>query len=65
MSVLTYFFFTVKREALGGGVGLISKIGRYFMMVAFGAVFANIILSRSTLFFSRMVFLLVQWLGIR
>jgi len=65
ISVLIYFFFTVKREALRGTIGVIAKIGRYFMMIAFGAVFANIILSRSTLFFSRMVLLLVDWLGIR
>ena len=65
ISVLVYFFFTVRREALGGSVGRLAQIGRYFMMVAFGAVFANIILSRSTLFFSRMVFLLVDWLGLK
>lgn len=63
-AVLVYFFFTIKREALGGAVGHVATLGRYFMMIAFGAVFANIILSRSTLFFGRMIFILSEWLGI-
>jgi hypothetical protein len=62
--VIVYFFFTIKREALRGSIGILSQIGRYFMMVGFGAVFANIVLSRATLFFSRMVFLLSEWLGL-
>ena len=64
ISVLVYFFFTIERDSLGGAVGHLSKLGRYFMMIAFGAVFANIILSRSTLFFARMIFLLSEWLGV-
>jgi hypothetical protein len=64
ISVLVYFFFTVDRDTAKGSVNILATLGRYFMMAAFGAVFANIILSRSTLLFSRLLFIFQEWLGI-
>ena len=64
VSVLFYFFFTVKRTELRGGVNTLSRLGRYYMMITFGAVFANVTLSRATLFFSRLIYILQTWLGV-
>ena len=42
----------------------LSQIGRYTMMIAFGAAFGTTVMARVSLFLSRMQFLLKDWLGI-
>jgi hypothetical protein len=45
--VLTYFFFTIKPTGTTKSVfDTSSKIGRYALMIAFGAIFGNVILTR-------------------
>ncbi|HHW17582.1 MAG TPA: hypothetical protein GXX30_01590 [Firmicutes bacterium] len=56
---LVYFFFTVEKK---GVQGKISAIGRWTMMVAFGAAFGNTVMARVSLFLGRMQFLLGDWL---
>lgn len=60
---MMYFFFTIGRKsALVGGAG---KIGRYVMMIAFGASFGQTIQGRISLFLARLSFLLKDWLMIK
>jgi hypothetical protein len=45
-------------------------VGRYFIMIAFGALFANVVMSRVSLLLERIEFLmdtadaLLKWLGL-
>lgn len=61
VSVLVYFFFSVEHT---GAVGGVSKIGIYFLMVAFGASFGYTIMARLSLLIGRISFLLEDWLKI-
>ncbi len=63
MCTIMYFFFTVGSESKVVKAG--SALGRYFMMITFGAGFANIIQGRLTLFLDKLNFLLVEWLRIK
>lgn len=58
---LSYFFLTYQR---GKVMGYASKIGRYFMMAAFGAAFGNTIMGRVSIAIGRFQFLLLRWLGL-
>lgn len=58
---LMYFFFTVKRVAV---VRYGSKIGRYVLMIAFGAAFGNTVMGRVSVTLERFQYLLSTWLGI-
>jgi len=56
--VLTYFFFTLKPTGAARSVlDKSSKIGRYVMMIAFGSIFGNVILSRVSWFAGRIGFI--------
>lgn len=63
VAVLMYFFFTIgsktKVVPLGG------RIGRWIMMVGFGASFGNTIGGRISLFLARLQFLLVDWMKLK
>ena len=59
MTTLVYFFFTLEKKGVQGAV---SKVGRYVMMIAFGAAFGNTVMARVSLFLGRMQFLLGDWL---
>lgn len=61
MATLTYFVFT---RAHSGAWGTSARIGRYFMMVFFGATFAYTVMSRVALLIGRIEFLMGDWLGI-
>ena len=61
VSVLVYFFFSVEHTGVVGGV---SKVGIYFLMVAFGASFGYTIMARLSLLIGRVSFLLEDWLKI-
>lgn len=58
-SALVYFLFTLEKK---GVQGKISGMGRWVMMVAFGAAFGNTVMARVSLFLGRMQFLLGDWL---
>jgi len=59
-TTLSYFVFSREQTRLWGRGTL---IGRYFMMVFFGATFAYTIMSRMALLIGRVEFLLGAWLG--
>lgn len=61
LSTLVYFYFSHEHK---GALGLIAKIGIWFMMVSFGASFGYTIMARVSLLIGRMYFLLHNWLGI-
>jgi hypothetical protein len=65
LATLSYFYFTATRQSVEGrllrGAGF---IGKYTMMVAFGALFASLTLSRLSLLIGRLYFLLGDWLGV-
>ncbi|HHT85016.1 MAG: hypothetical protein ACOX34_04640 [Bacillota bacterium] len=60
-TALVYFLFTLEKKGIQGKV---SSIGRWTMMLAFGAAFGNTVMARVSLFLGRMQFLLGDWLGI-
>lgn len=60
LSVMYYFFFTIKQEsAFSKGA---SKLGRYLMMVCFGAFFGSTIMARLSLLVERLMFLITDWI---
>jgi len=61
MTVLSYFFFTVSHRFKV--IRVSSLIGRYAIMVAFGAAFGNTVAGRISLFLGRLQYLLHDWLG--
>ena len=61
VAVLVYFYFSVEHT---GAVGAVSRVGIWFLMIAFGASFGFTIMARISLLIGRMQFLLGDWLGI-
>ncbi len=61
VAVLVYFFFSVEHS---GAVQAVSRVGIWFLMVAFGASFGFTIMARISLLIGRMQFLLGDWLSI-
>ena len=61
VSTLFYFIFTFKRTRYTEPV---ARVGRYLLMAAFGAGFANAIMGRVTVLFGPIRYLLINWLGI-
>ena len=69
VSVLLYFHFSKARKGgaprvWGAFARFAGGIGKWFIMVAFGALFAYAIVARVALLIDRMGFLLGDWLGI-
>ncbi|QOR33758.1 hypothetical protein IMX26_09610 [Clostridium sp. 'deep sea'] len=62
LTVLMFFYFT--RKNTNKLFNASSKIGRYVMMVAFGALFGNAVMGRMSLMIGRVQFLLGEWLHI-
>ena len=62
LSVLMFFYFTRKNTNQVFNVS--SKVGRYVMMIAFGALFGNAVMGRMSLMIGRVQFLLGEWLGL-
>ncbi|NLC14733.1 MAG: hypothetical protein GX784_00150 [Firmicutes bacterium] len=58
---LSYFYLTWKT---GKVTGVSSKLGRYFMMAAFGAAFGNTVMGRVSAAIGRFQFILNRWLGL-
>lgn len=64
LTVMSYFFFSIPHEGkFGRSLGRSSLLGRWFLMIAFGAMFGNTVMARISLFIGRMQFLLKDWLG--
>jgi hypothetical protein len=59
LSTLIYFFFSKEHKGI---LGVGSRIGVYFLMVAFGASFGYTIMARISLLFGRLHFLLADWM---
>jgi len=64
LTVLSYFFFSVRPETKPGRVlSRSGSLGRWFLMIAFGAMFGNTVMARLSLFIGRVQFLLHDWIG--
>ena len=64
ISVLTFFYFSIPHTgSVGRPIGILSQVGRYFMMVAFGATFANAVMGRVSVLIGSLSLLLKDWLG--
>ncbi len=65
LAVISYFFFTgTYTKALTGPGAIVTKAGRWVMMIGFGASFGNAVMSRCSLLIARLQFLLTNWLGV-
>ncbi|MDD4891665.1 MAG: hypothetical protein PHU85_17235 [Phycisphaerae bacterium] len=58
MSTLVYFFFSIEHKRV---VGAVSRVGIWFLMVAFGASFGYTVMARLTLLIARIDFLFRDW----
>lgn len=63
LTALTHFLFTFK-QIHTGTLSWLPRIGRYGMLLGFGASFGNTVMSRFGMYQGRMVFLLKDWLGL-
>ncbi|MBS0265764.1 MAG: hypothetical protein JSS02_27785 [Planctomycetes bacterium] len=59
LSCLTYFFFSVEHR---GVVGVLSRVGIWYLMITFGASFAFTVMGRIALLAGRVTFLFDDWL---
>ena len=62
IAVMTYFFFSFEQK--NKAVQATSRIGRYVLMFAFGAIFGSTIMARMTLLIGRMYFLIHDWVQV-
>ena len=60
LAVLSYFLFSF--EAKNKFVNNYARLGRWVIMIGFGAIFGSTIMTRFALFVDRMSFLLLEWL---
>jgi hypothetical protein len=60
LCVLSYFLFSVnfKSKLMGGA----TKMGRYLLMIGFGAIFGSTVMMRFSLLIDRMYFIFIEWL---
>jgi len=58
ISTLSYFYFSAPHR---GALGWSSKLGVWFLMVAFGAGFGNTVMARISLLIGRVQFMLYEW----
>ncbi len=58
LCTLAYFYFSREHK---GALGVASKIGIFFLMVAFGAGFGNTVMARVSLLIGRVQFLYHDW----
>lgn len=59
LSVMYYFFFSFKRRSSFADAG--AGVGRWLMMVCFGAFFGSTVMARMALLVERLQFLLNDW----
>ncbi len=63
LATLTYFFFTIAKE--NPVVGVVSEVGKWYIMIALGSAFGNTVLYRWNLFLGRANMLIGTWLGVK
>jgi adenosine/AMP kinase len=63
VTALSHFIFT-QEKMHEGTIGMVPKLGRWLMLLAFGASFGNTIMSRFGMYQGRIIFLLREWLQI-
>jgi hypothetical protein len=67
-ALLSFRFVTVQQRSLGQVLDLLargwSRLGRGFILIAFGAIFADTAVSRISILISRFYFLFHDWLGV-
>lgn len=61
ITVLIYFFFSIKHE---GPIKPVAKTGTYFIMISFGASFGFTVMARISLLIGHVMYLLVDWLHV-
>ena len=61
IATLFYFYFSKEHK---GALGVVSRVGIIFIMVAFGASFGYTVMARISLLIGRFYFLLHDWLPI-
>lgn len=59
--VMSYFFFSFRHER-APWVREPAKLGRWLLMIAFGATFGSTVMARFSLFIDRLIFLFRDWL---
>ncbi len=65
ISTVLYFFFTAKQKSVpGAALRVASFIGKWTMILAFGALFATTVTARLALLVGRAQFMLGDWLGL-
>ncbi|MFP4457854.1 MAG: hypothetical protein ACLFPS_09370 [Clostridia bacterium] len=62
VSVLMFFYFT--RKDTNPVFNYTGTLGRYIMMIAFGALFGNAAMGRMSLMIGRLRFILIDWLNL-
>lgn len=62
LTVMSYFFFSFEHNHRA--IRSSSRLGRWLLMVAFGAIFGNTVMGRMSLLIDRLEFLLHRWLQI-
>ena len=58
-SVLIYFFFSTEHK---GVIGKFSRVGIFYLMISFGAMFGYTVMGRMSLLIQRIQFLVEKWL---
>lgn len=61
LGTLLYFFFSFEHKGI---MKPTSTMGRYVLMVSFGAAFGSTVMGRMALFIGRLQFLYANWLGV-
>jgi len=61
VSVLSYFLYSI--DLKGKALGKFPIMGRWLMMVGFGAIFGSTVMTRFTLLIDRMYFLWIEWIN--
>jgi hypothetical protein len=61
-SVMVYFFFSFRHD--NKAVTSTAKLGRWLLMIAFGATFGSTVMARFSLLIDRIAFLLTDWLHV-
>ncbi len=65
IGTVVYFYFTAKQDSVAGKtLRVVGQIGKWTMILTFGAVFATSVTARLALLIGRATFLLRDWLGV-
>lgn len=61
IATLIYFYFSLEHKGVVGGV---AKVGIWYIMISFGAIFGYTVMARMSLLIGRFQFILHDWLGV-